>query len=285
MSRFSLIVATLNRYDELSFLLSTLLEQTTYNFELIIVDQNADDRLAPLLQQWLQEAKQRSSIIGTAPDLIHLRAAPGLSQARNLGLKHATGEIIAFPDDDCWYEPTTLEFVDRWFAENLSYGILCLGSRDLSGAVSGNRWPQKQCDVTRTNVFRTTATYSYFLNRRNISHPLIFDPEIGPGAATIYGAGEDSELILSLMDSGIRGRFLKTRCIGHPSKPFDSTQRAWSYGAGFGRVMAKHRMRTQFIGLVLFDLVRIPIHCLRGDRNRGARLWSHAAGMTRSYFS
>jgi glycosyltransferase involved in cell wall biosynthesis len=284
MSRFSLIVATLNRYDEFSFLLSTLLEQATYDFELIVVDQNPDDALAPLLQRWLQDATQRSSTTGPIPHLVHLRALPGLSRARNLGLDHATGDIIAFPDDDCWYEPTTLAFVDQWFAQNPDYGILCLGSRDRSGAISNNRWPQEQCDLTRTNAFRTTATYSYFLQRRRISRPLLFDPEIGPGAETIYGAGEDTELVLSLIDKGIRGRFLKHPSIGHPCKPYHSTERAWSYGAGFGRVMAKHRLRTQFMGLVLFDLVRIPLHYIKGDRNRASRLWSHAAGMTRAYF-
>jgi glycosyltransferase involved in cell wall biosynthesis len=284
MSRFSLIVATVNRYDELSYLLKTLLKQATYDFELIVVDQNPDDGLTPLLQQWLQDVARRSSTPGDAPHLVHLRALPGLSKARNLGLKHATGDIIAFPDDDCWYEPTTLTFVEQWFVQNPGYGILCLGSRDLSGAISNNRWPQEQCDLTRTNVFRTTATYSYFLHRRRLSRQLLFDPEIGPGAATIYGAGEDTELIISLVSAGARGRFLKNPSIGHPSKPYDSTERAWRYGAGFGRVMAKHRMRTQFAGLFLFDLIRIPFHYLKGDRNRSSRLWSHAAGMSRAYF-
>lgn len=284
MSRFSLIVATINRYDELSLLLSTLLDQKTYDFELIVVDQNSDNGLAPLLQRWLQDATDRSSTAGDIPRLVHLRALPGLSRARNLGLDHATGDIIAFPDDDCWYVPTTLAFVDHWFAQNPDYGILSLGSRDSSGAISNNRWPQGQCDLTRTNVFRTTATYCYFLHRKRISRPVLFDPEIGPGATTIYGAGEDTELIVSLMDTGVRGRFSKDPFIGHPCKPYDSTERAWRYGAGFGRVMAKHRMRTQFVGLLLFDLIRIPLQYLKGDRNRGSRLLCHAAGMTRAYF-
>lgn len=284
MSRFSLVVATVNRYDELSVLLSSLLEQATYDFELIVVDQNPSDGLAPLLQRWLQDATEQCPTAGSAPRLVYLRAVPGLSKARNFGLEHATGDIIAFPDDDCWYKPTTLAFIDQWFAENPDYGILCLGSRDLSGAISNNRWPQEQCDLTRTNVFRTTATYSYFLHRRRIPQQLFFDPEIGPGAATIYGAGEDTELIVSLIGAGIRGRFLKNPYVGHPCKPYDSAERAWLYGAGFGRVMAKHRMRTQFLGLVLFDLMRIPFHYMKGDRNRGMRLWSHAAGMTRAYF-
>lgn len=281
MPRFSLIVATVDRYDELSLLLSTLLEQATYDFELIVVDQNPDDRLVPLLEQWVRDATVRTSA-GNAPRLLHLRALPGLSSARNLGLGHTSGDIVAFPDDDCWYEPTTLAFVEQWFLQNPHYGILCLGSRDRSGAVSNNRWHQDQCDLTRTNVFRTTATYSYFLHRKRIPGQMLFDPELGPG--TIYGAGEDTELILSLVTTGVRGRFLKNPSVGHPCKPYDSAERARRYGAGFGRVMAKHRLGAQFAGLVLFDLVRIPFHYLKGDRNRGSRLWSHAAGMTRAYF-
>lgn len=284
MSRFSLIVATIHRHDELSLFLSTLHEQATYDFELIVVDQNDGDELRPLLQQWLQEAAERSSGTGNAPRLVHLRARPGLSKSRNQGLEYATGDIVAFPDDDCWYQPNTLAFVDQWFSKNPGYGILSLGSRDRYGAVSNNRWPQEQCDLTRTNAFRTTATYSYFVHRGRISGRLLFDPEIGPGTATIYGAGEDTELIVSLVSAGTRGRFLKSPWVGHPSKPYDSAERAWRYGAGFGRVMAKHRMRTQFAGLVLFDLIRIPVHYIKGDRARGSRLWSHAAGMTRAYF-
>ena len=31
-----------------------------------------------------------------------------LSKARNLCLPYVKGKFIAFPDDDCWYEPDTL---------------------------------------------------------------------------------------------------------------------------------------------------------------------------------
>jgi len=286
MPRFSLIVATVNRYKELSTLLESLLEQATYDYELIVVDQNASGELAPLLEQWKCDVAQNAAATGQeAPSLKHLRAIPGLSKARNLGLEHATGDIIGFPDDDCWYQPETLVFVDRWFSQNEAYSVLCLGSQDSSGAVSGNRWPQEQCDLTRTNVFRTTATYAYFVCRPRVSEPLFFDPTIGPGASTIYGAGEDTELVLSIMDAGGQGRFLRSPSIGHPRKPYDSAERAWRYGAGFGRVMAKHGMPLQFAGLVFFDLLRIPMQYVMGKSDRASRLWAHASGMTRAYFT
>ena len=47
----SMIVATLNRVDELERLLDSLDSQTYKDFEVIVVDQNPDDRLRPVLER------------------------------------------------------------------------------------------------------------------------------------------------------------------------------------------------------------------------------------------
>lgn len=93
------------------------------------------------------------------------------------------------------------------------------------------------------------------------------------------GTGEDTEPIVSLIKSGVRGRLLQNSLIAYARKPYDSDERAWRYSAESGRAMAKHRLRTQFLSLLLFDLIRIPFRYLREDPGRGSRLWSHAAGM------
>ena len=49
--RLSLIVATLGREAELSRCLGSLAAQTSRDFEVVVVDQNADDRLAALLDR------------------------------------------------------------------------------------------------------------------------------------------------------------------------------------------------------------------------------------------
>jgi len=51
MYTFSLICATLNREKELETLLESLAAQTYKRFELIIVDQNKDDRLDAVYQK------------------------------------------------------------------------------------------------------------------------------------------------------------------------------------------------------------------------------------------
>ena len=47
--RFSLIVATLGRTAELRRLLESLAVQTHQDFEVIVVDQNTDDRVSQIL--------------------------------------------------------------------------------------------------------------------------------------------------------------------------------------------------------------------------------------------
>ena len=220
-----------------------------------------------------------------SPKITHLRAAPGLSHARNLGLRHSSGDILAFPDDDCWYLPGTLMYIDAWFQRHPNYGILSLGSRDEHGRISGNRWPQSQCDLTSINAFRASATYTYFVRRPEVSVPFEFDESIGPGAGTPFGAGEDTDFVLTLLDEGVRGRFCSVPYLGHPFKPYTSVERARSYGGGFGRVLAKHSLLFLCIALVTFDFWRAAIHLLLGNHHRAQHLWAHGRAMARAYRS
>src|ERR1700691_3952624 len=157
MPRFSLIVGTKDRTEEFARLLKSLAEQTMRDFELIVVDQNPDDRLCNLLDEWTSQIGDQGCPDDRCIRLLHLRCTqgpPGVSRARNVGITHSSGEILAFPDDDCWYHKDTLQRVDQWFQLHKEYGILSIGSRDENGRVSGNRWVQSDCDLTRINVFR-----------------------------------------------------------------------------------------------------------------------------------
>lgn len=98
--RISLVLATVGRTDELSVALDSIALQSEHPAEVIVVDQNGDDRLVPIVQR----AREQGLVIH------HLHSQPpALSRARNVGLNAAVGDVVAFPDDDCWYEPTTLD--------------------------------------------------------------------------------------------------------------------------------------------------------------------------------
>jgi len=286
MPRFSLIVATFGRTDELSVLLQSLANQEMRDFEVIVVDQNSDDRLSLLLDEFAEEVTGRQ---GSHNSFIHVKqihCAPGASRARNSGLMHSSGEILAFPDDDCWYHPDTLKNVDEWFRQHRDYGIFSIGCRDENGRISSNRWWQAECDIKWINIFRTSGTCCFFVRRPAEGIPILFDESLGPGAGTRFGCGEDTDCLLTLMSHGIRGRFYSALHVGHPCRDgFVDVQRAERYGGGFGRVLRKHSNPYLFAGLVTFDFIRAALQMLLGDRDKAARLWAHGRGMISAYLS
>ena len=101
----SLIVATRWRTDPLRTFLDSLVVQTFRGFEVVIVDQNSDDRLVPLVEEYRQLLH-----------LIYVRSkSTGKAAANNVGLTLFGGDIVAFPDDDCWYPHDLLRRVVHKF--------------------------------------------------------------------------------------------------------------------------------------------------------------------------
>lgn len=92
----SVIIPTFNRAGILPNAINSLLAQTYTNVEIIIVDDGSTDNTSEILQQY----KNIKYIY---------KENGGQGSARNEGLKHATGELIASLDsDDEWY-PLFLE--------------------------------------------------------------------------------------------------------------------------------------------------------------------------------
>jgi len=265
MPEFSLIVATKGRADELGRLIRSLDEQQYADYELIIVDQNDDDRLLPVIESSAYPHK-----------ISHLRCGTGASRARNVGIKHACGQILAFPDDDCWYPPNLLKSVSEWFHANPAYDMLSVTSRDDDGRKSCNRWFQQSCDIALINVYRTSAAATYFIRATERVLSIRYDEGIGPGAATPYLGGEDSDYVLALLHAGVRGRFEAKWHIGHPLKDIRdasiSKDRAYIYGQGMGFVQRKHRLVWLSLLQLAFDHGRALCAYLVG-RREPAKLW------------
>ncbi len=267
MLRFSLIVATIGRTNELKRLLESLTQQEFSDYELILVDQNYDDRLRDVMDEFVDRVP-----------LLRISSSKGVSRARNNGLRKASGEIIAFPDDDCWYSPGLLRKIDQWFRDEPQYSILTVGAVDGDGVPSGNRWLQASCDLRPINVFRTTFCSSLFL-RREALRKNSFDEEID--------RGEETELILRILDSGFRGRFDRTWHIGHPRRDMLSDgipkERALSYGSGMGHVLRMHSLLGVWVGLLTYDVLRGIVVVLRGRLSAASLCFAHARGLMRGF--
>jgi glycosyltransferase involved in cell wall biosynthesis len=268
MPRFSLIIATVSRTTELRGLLESFTQQDFSDYEVILVDQNDDDRLQAVVDEFT----------GRVP-IERIFSPKGVSTARNCGIRKATGELIAFPDDDCWYSPGLLAKVDQWFRDHRRYSILAVGAVDEEGVPSGNRWFQSSCDLHPVNIFRTTFCSSLFIRCEAL---------FGNGFDEEMDRGEETDLVLRILSSGLRGRFDRTWHIGHPRRDMLSgsipKERAKSYGCGMGNVLRKHSLFALWGILLGYDFQRGMVVALLGKPSSASLCFAHAGGLLRGYF-
>lgn len=273
MLKASLIVATLGeRPDELCALLHSLKPQAEFISEIIIVDQNPDPgQLLQVLEQFQEDLPIR-----------HTRSERGLSRARNHGLSMVTGGIVAFPDDDCLYSEGLLKWVINWFETNVEYDVLAVGVKDATGVSSGNRWLQNACDVRPLNAFRTTFSSSLFMCT-DLARSARFDVQLGVGAGTEYGSGEETDYVLRLLRKRARGRFDRSRHIVHPRRDMlsgtSSLSRAQAYGFGMGHVLRMHSLRGLWMSFMAYNLARATFCLLRGEQEATALCVAQTKGL------
>jgi glycosyltransferase involved in cell wall biosynthesis len=230
LMRFSLIVATKGRTTEVGAFLDSLRRQQTTDFEVIIVDQNGDDRLQPII-----------SLYTALFPILWLRSAvANSSHARNLGIAAANGEILTFPDDDCIYPDALLSKVDQHFIARPTLGLLTGPARAPSGTLGSGRWTMQSCTPDYRNIWTCIIEFNMFFRPASLPALVRFDEEIGVGAR--FGSGEGADLAISLKRAGAVLFYDFDLYVTHPDKALTdvAVQRAFAYGTGFGRVMRKH---------------------------------------------
>jgi glycosyltransferase involved in cell wall biosynthesis len=269
MTSVSLVCATKDRSAELEHLLSTLAAQNHPALEVIVVDQNSDDRLVPIV-----EAARKGL------DIKHIRMEPlGVSAARNAGFRAASGTLVSFPDDDCWYPPTLLADVETWFLHHPDYSVLAVACLSETGVRSGNRWFQEVCDLTISNSLRTTMCPTLFFHCTPAMRRVFFDEGLN--------FGEDTDFCLRQLKTGVKGRLDSSLNIFHPCRDMLSgtvtADRAGNYGSGMGLLVRRHATLFLWVSLVGYDLARAAIVACRGRLHDARIVFAHARGLTRGY--
>jgi glycosyltransferase involved in cell wall biosynthesis len=229
--RFSLVVPTLNRVDDVRALLRSLAGQTFSGFEVFVVDQNDDDRLGP--------------VIGEFTPLMNLTrlhsSVKGLSHARNVGLSLCTGEIIAFPDDDCIYPPDLLATVSKRFAETAGIAFLSGPALSPQGRLGSGRWEPQSGEITMRTIWTSIIAFNFFISAEWLKRAEKFDELLGVNGR--FGSCEETDLAIRILKSGGKGFYDFDLRVIHPDKTLTrvSVMRAFSYGTGLGYVLHKHR--------------------------------------------
>jgi glycosyltransferase involved in cell wall biosynthesis len=251
MRDFSLILATVGRTVELNRLFDSLAAQSYRDFEVIVVDQNRDDRLLPILH--------RARYLGLV--LRHLRhSPPNLALARNAGIAAADARWIGFPDDDCWYQPQTLARIAlRTRRFDRPQGIVTRwAEQDPAHAPAALSWE-------RSSRFRDlpVSSITLFFHRELLDTIGGFDGRLGVGQW--FGAGEETDIVLRALRAGARvvyepGALVHHRMDSETIKHSLVMRRAATTRArGTGALYAKHRLPLWVIARGLMSPVIKPL--------------------------
>lgn len=241
----SVIVCTRDRSDLLARCLDSLLEMEYPSFEIIVVDNAPQTQATEMLIR---------SYHSKFPAMRYAREdRPGLSWARNCGIQYASGEFVAFTDDDVVVDTHWLTEIVRGF-----------GNSEEIAAVTGLTIPA-ELNTPSQHWFEQFSSFNNGFSRvthnltiQRLPHPLYpfsaarfgtgvnmafrrpilvklggFNTNLGVGTPTC--GGEDVELYLRVIEGGFTLVYEPNALIRHFHRDnFESLRKQVSgYGISF----------------------------------------------------
>ncbi|OIB56119.1 glycosyltransferase family 2 protein [Natrialba sp. SSL1] len=168
MTRISIILPAYNENDVLSRAISSVLEQTFEDWELIVVDDSSTDSTPEIANSFTDDRIR----------LYQHHTNRGGSAARNTGIINATGEYISFLDAD-----------DEWWDRKLDRQLTALTS-------AGDDVVATYCDITREPPSNSIIKCAQSI-RKTDSTPVDGGDELIPYILSRkFGVGGSSTLLI-----------------------------------------------------------------------------------------
>jgi glycosyltransferase involved in cell wall biosynthesis len=147
----SAIIPTYNRRDLIVAAVESASAQTVGGLEIIVVNDGSTDDTAAVLRPWVRSGRIR-----------YLEQPNGgHGAARNYGVANATGEFVAFLDDDDFWPPDTLRWQAALLRDNPNWVAVGGGVR---ASYPGGNWaeakPAKPTRITTDSIFRSCPFWS-----------------------------------------------------------------------------------------------------------------------------
>jgi len=241
--KLSLIICTRNRASSLTPCLQSIakahrrLNVDLVDVELIAVDNASSDATQAVIEAFAQRQSFPVRYV-QAP-------VPGLSRARNIGVKASSGEWLAFTDDDCIVRPHYfLRLQARLDVRRFQYGMASIVRyNELDDPRIAQCQIEKESLIakgTRILPAGTIQGANMFMHRSVFDQCGLFDEALGAG--TPFPC-EDIDLACRASRSGFTGALLPDPIVYHDhgrrTGSAEAQQTLESYDAGRGAYYAK----------------------------------------------
>jgi glycosyltransferase involved in cell wall biosynthesis len=269
---FDLVVASVDRVDQLGRLLASLESQTHSSFRVLLADQNEDDRLGDVIRAYDKLRIER------------LRAPRGLSRARNAALQLVEADLVAFPDDDCVYAPNLLQSVARRFA--VDPGLDGVTGRAVDHVEhSSPSWASEPAHLTRENLWNRGISFAIFLRAALVRKVGRFDEQLGLGSGTSWTSGEETEYLVRAIELGAHIEYDPMMTVMHDEKPIADSLGSRE-GASLGYILRKHDYPKRTVARMLVRPAGATVIAVaRGDRQAARFQLDTLRGRLRGYRS
>jgi GT2 family glycosyltransferase len=293
----SVVVCTRDRPEGLATCLASIQASTHPHVEIVVVDNAPSSGATAEVVARLGARDKRVRYV--------VEPRPGLSRARNRGVREARGEIVAFTDDDATVEPSWVDGIVRGFRRDASVGCVTgpVPAADLTGEAQQQferrvSWSASDGAVLfdlqhppdgaplfpyAAGQFGTGANMA--LRRAALEDTGPFDEALGAGSRA--RGGEDLDMFVRVLRSGWAIAHEPSAVVWHAHRadPGDLRDQLRGYGVGLTAYLTKHLTSPR---AALGILRRLPRGLRHGHellhRNastpQGRRLrWAEATGM------
>ena len=158
----SVVVPTHNRIENLNQLLNSFKNLKEFPLEIIIINDGSVDQTLTLLNNWESTAKDFFPIVFNNPK------SEGPAVSRNIGIQLASGDLIAFTDDDCIVHPHWVKVIQNSNVWNTRSKIVGIGGRVLpfrNGIVSDYFTFHHILEPPRYTQYLVTANVCYLRSK------------------------------------------------------------------------------------------------------------------------
>ncbi len=232
------------------------------DYEVVVVDNDSTDDTFLVVTNW---AKQHN-----VPLRLVTEIKPGLSAARNCGIRTATGELMVFTDDDCCMRSTYISDLLTHDAADteltMRSGSVVLGNPlDLPLTIrkvpESLRW-KKPLDIRgEGSLLGGLIGCNMAMRREVLDRVGFFDENLGAGTAC--PAGEDTDFFYRAYLAGIALEMVPDMIVEHHHGrrlPADAIKLRRNYAVGNGALCAKYLfLYPNFSRHLVWDFKR----CLR----------------------
>ncbi|HYE75410.1 MAG TPA: glycosyltransferase, partial [Blastocatellia bacterium] len=209
----SVLICSRNRASSLRQTLEAVFSQpTSVDYEIVVVDNGSTDGTPHVVEKFISQY----------PDSVryHFEAHPGLSQARNSGLKVVRGDIIAFTDDDVLVAENWLDEIHKEFANDQKLGVLVgrvlLASAELQPVGIQESLDERTFDSAEHAV---ESAYNTVIGANMAFRREVFeqcgDYDVRLGAGRFFAACEDLDMACRAMKAGYRMKYAPNVVVYH----------------------------------------------------------------------